>query len=72
MDLIKIKNVEKIEFLPFHHLGFSKYEELGIPNPLKDTPEMKPEEREKCYQKFMVKRMLINGMVKKFIIHMEI
>ena len=49
----KIKNVEKIEFLPFHHLGFSKYEELGIPNPLKNTPEMKPEESEKCYQKFL-------------------
>ena len=49
----RIKNVEKIEFLPFHHLGFSKYEELGIPNPLKDTPEMKPEESEKCYQKFL-------------------
>ena len=26
--LTKIKNIEKIEFLPFHHLGFSKYEEL--------------------------------------------
>ena len=49
----RIKNVEKIEFLPFHHLGFSKYEELGISNPLKDTPEMRPEESKKCYQKFL-------------------
>ncbi len=49
----KIKNVKKIEFLPFHHLGFSKYEKLGLKNPLKDTPEMDKDLCEKLYQKFL-------------------
>ena len=49
----KIKNVKKIEFLPFHHLGFEKYEKLGIKNPLKDTPEMDKESCDKLYQKFL-------------------
>ena len=31
-----IKNVTKIEFLPFHTLGNEKYEKLGIKNPYKD------------------------------------
>ena len=30
--LQKIKNIEKIEFLPFHHLGFTKYAELKLEN----------------------------------------
>ena len=51
--LLKIKNIEKIEFLPFHHLGFSKYTELKIENPLKNTPEMNVEENQKLYEKFM-------------------
>ena len=29
----KIKNIKKIEFLPFHTLAFSKYKELKINNP---------------------------------------
>ena len=49
----KIKNVKKIEFLPFHHLGFEKYEKLGIKNPLKDSPEMDKESCDKLYQKFL-------------------
>lgn len=36
----KIKNVERIEFLPYHKLGSEKYEALGIPNPYKDMPEI--------------------------------
>jgi len=51
--LQKFEHVEKIEFLPFHHLGFSKYEKLNIENPLKNTKEMSKEECEELYQKFL-------------------
>lgn len=51
----KIKNVKKIEFLPFHHLGFSKYEKLGLKNPLKDTPEMDKNLCDDLYKKFLEK-----------------
>ena len=46
----KIKNVEKVELLPFHHLGFSKYEELGIENPLIDIGKMDVERCKKLEQ----------------------
>ena len=32
--------VRAYELLPFHTMGFFKYESLGIPNPLKDTPSL--------------------------------
>ncbi len=51
--ILKIKNVQKIEFLPFHHLGFSKYEKLGINNPLIDVPEMDKDKCDELYEKFM-------------------
>ena len=41
----KIPNVEKIELLPYHTKGISKYKELNIPYRLKDTPEM---DKKKC------------------------
>ena len=53
--LKKINNIEKIEFLPFHHLGFEKYQKLNIPNPLKDTPEMDANKCDELYKKFMKK-----------------
>jgi len=31
-------NVERLDVLPFHKLGASKYEQLGFPFPLADTP----------------------------------
>lgn len=31
-------NIDRVEILPFHTFGFYKYEELGIKNPLKNTP----------------------------------
>jgi len=31
-------NVERVDVLPFHKLGASKYEALGLPFPLRDTP----------------------------------
>ena len=49
----KIKNVEKIEFLPFHHLGFEKYKRLGLKNPLENVEEMGKEQCEKLFQKFL-------------------
>ncbi len=53
--LKKIKNIERVEFLPFHHLGFEKYERLGIPNPFKDVKEMDVKKCEALYQKFLKK-----------------
>ncbi len=58
----KIKNVEKIEFLPYHKLGSEKYETLGIVNPYKDMPEMDKEKCDKLYQKFM---KMYQGVVSK-------
>lgn len=54
--LNKINNIEKIEFLPFHHLGFSKYEKLHLKNPLINTPEMDKEECQKLFLKLQEKR----------------
>ncbi|MER5599194.1 pyruvate formate-lyase-activating protein [Streptomyces sp. NPDC002265] len=34
--------VERVDVLPFHKLGASKYEALGIPFPLRDTPVPDP------------------------------
>lgn len=40
-DFLKqIKNVEKVELLPYHTLGNEKYKKLGIPYPLEDIKDM--------------------------------
>lgn len=36
----RFSNLEKLELLPFRKLCAEKYERMGIPFPLKDTPEM--------------------------------
>ncbi|HEY5833296.1 pyruvate formate-lyase-activating protein [Streptomyces sp.] len=37
-----LRNVQQIDVLPFHKLGAAKYEALGIPFPLRDTPSPEP------------------------------
>lgn len=39
-------NLEKIEALPYHTLGKAKYENLGIPYPLGDTPQLTAKDAE--------------------------
>ncbi len=50
---LKVKNVERIEFLPYHKLGSEKYEKLGIPYPYKDKEEMDKTKCQELYQHFM-------------------
>ena len=35
-----LDNVEKLEVLPYHSMGQSKYESMGMEYPLKDTPQL--------------------------------
>lgn len=41
--LSNIKNIEKVELLPYHTLGVNKYEKLNIPYPLKNVPPFNKE-----------------------------
>lgn len=53
-DYIKqIKNIENIEFLPYHKLGREKYIKLGIPYPCENIPEMDKEKCNELYNKFI-------------------
>ena len=43
----RFENLERLELLPFHKICMEKYERMGIPFPLADTPEMGEEELQK-------------------------
>ena len=45
VSCVFIKNVEKIEFLPYHILGVHKYDDLKISYPLKGVSDM---DKDKC------------------------
>lgn len=49
----KIKNIQKIEFLPYHTLGTNKYKELGLTYPLENVPAMDNQKCQELYQKFI-------------------
>lgn len=51
--LSKINNIERIDFLPYHKLGFEKYQKLGINYPYKDLEEMDKEKCSELYNKFL-------------------
>jgi pyruvate formate lyase activating enzyme len=48
-----IKNIKKVNFLPYHKLGGEKYETLGITNPYLDMPEMDVDRNNALYEKFL-------------------
>ncbi|MEV1011787.1 pyruvate formate-lyase-activating protein [Streptomyces sp. NPDC049881] len=45
-------SVERVDVLPFHRLGAPKYEALGLPLPLRDTPGPDPELVERVLEQF--------------------
>ncbi len=47
----QFSNLEKLELLPFRKLCLSKYEQLGIPFPMKNTPECSEDMIKALYQK---------------------
>ena len=53
--LKKIKNVERIDFLPFHRLGEEKYQVLGIDYPYKDKNDMDKIKCQELYNNFIKK-----------------
>lgn len=51
--LTKIKNIERVDFLPYHKLGSEKYEKLGIENPYREMVAMDQKRTDALYQYFM-------------------
>ena len=50
------KNIERYELLPFHTMGFFKYEKLGIENPLAHLSALSPE-RLDALEKYINRRL---------------
>lgn len=48
-----IKNVTRVDFLPYHKLGSEKYVALGIDNPYLNKIEMDKDECDKLYKEFL-------------------
>ena len=55
-----LKNIEKIEILPYHSMGKEKYERLGYKYALANTPELTKAEATKA-EKIIVRAMLENN-----------
>ncbi|MFJ5778883.1 pyruvate formate-lyase-activating protein [Streptomyces sp. NPDC093094] len=50
--LAGLANVERVDVLPFHKLGAHKYDALGLPFPLRDTPVPDPGLVERVREQF--------------------
>lgn len=50
-----IKNIERVDFLPYHRLGREKYLSLNIPYPYEDKNDMDKIECDKLYKLFLEK-----------------
>lgn len=48
-----IKNVKRVDFLPFHKMGDEKYLKLGIKNPYEDKDAMDKDKCDKLYEMFI-------------------
>lgn len=48
-----IKNVKRVDFLPYHKLGSEKYEKLGIEYPYQSKEEMDKEKCNSLYDEFI-------------------
>lgn len=58
--LTKIKNIERIDFLPFHRLGEEKYTALKIDYPYKEKNDMDKIKCQILYENFIKKYNAIN------------
>ena len=50
-----IKNIKRIDFLPYHNLGVNKYEKLNIDYPYKNKPNMDKSKCDELYKLFIEK-----------------
>ncbi len=50
-----IKNIERVDFLPYHQLGKEKYKILNIPYPYEDKDDMNKEKCDELYKIFFQK-----------------
>ncbi|MGF6907550.1 pyruvate formate-lyase-activating protein [Fusobacterium sp. PH5-44] len=58
--VFKMKNMEKIELLPYHRLGEFKYKELGIKYPLEGTSELSKERLDNAISIFKKYNLKVN------------
>lgn len=51
--LKKINNIKKVEFLPYHKIGDSKYQQLNLVNPYLEKESMNQEKNDDLYNYFL-------------------
>jgi pyruvate formate lyase activating enzyme len=56
-----LRNVEKVEVLPFHKMGEYKWKQLGYDYQLTDTPEPTPEEIQQVVDIFKQRGLVVNS-----------